>query len=196
MQTTFDASRLADALSALLWSNRPYLLGGKLGINVPPDQARSGSGGIDCSGFTRYVLHHASNGQLSLSGGSASQSAALEQMGYPSVPEADFAATQRLCDNTLRIGFRNTEWARNPDGTLQRNGRRLVAEAIGHVWLVLNATTYESSTRLGRNGPMASGATNLRTDTDAIFTLGPVPNWQQRSYDILFAHDAAMTDVG
>lgn len=192
MQIQFEAHRLAEALSALLWSGRTYRLGAKLGLGIPPARARESAGAIDCSGFTRWVLHHASNGHLSLSGGTMSQRTQLEALGYEPVPTEEIATRQLREDQHLRIGFRGTEYARNADGSYARDGDRLVVEEVGHVWLVIDGMTFESSERLNGNGPMVTDSRDQRSDGDYLFNLGPVPGWRQSSYDILFAHDAAL----
>lgn len=147
---------------------------------------------LDCSGFVRYVVYNATQGRLNLKGGSDSQRSFLENEGYE-----HHDAQQRISvkqyyqreaakmDDHVRIGFRETAYEKNADGSNKKNaaGKLIVADGgVGHVWLVVNGKTYESTTKSGPQGQSNDGPASLdwnqREDEVAdLFLLGVSPGF-------------------
>lgn len=98
-----------------------YLMGGKAHEldTVPLDVSR-----IDCSGFARWLLYHATRGKLLLPDGSCIEDQALALDGFKKTDPANCA----LHDGHVRVCI---HLADDKDGT-------------GHIWIVLNGVTYES----------------------------------------------------
>ncbi len=147
---------------------------------------------LDCSGFVRYVVYGATNGLLDLTGGSDSQRKILEGKDFD-----HFDLTVRISrkqyyqreaakiDDHVRIGFRETTYEKNADGTNKKNtaGRLVVAdEGVGHVWLIVNGKTYESTTKTGPSGQRNDGPCSLdwnqrESEASDIFLLGIAPGF-------------------
>ncbi len=98
-----------------------YLMGGKArDLDAVPLDVSA----IDCSGFARWLLYHATRGQLLLPDGSCIQDHALFLDQFKSTDPANCA----LHDGHVRVCI---HLADDKDGT-------------GHIWIVLNGVTYES----------------------------------------------------
>jgi len=76
---------------------------------------------IDCSGFVRWLIHNASNGEVTMPDGSWNQNAWCHSLGLKKTAYSNCA----LLDNRLRIAF-------------------IGCHPIGHVWLCFNSKTIES----------------------------------------------------
>jgi len=87
---------------------------------------------LDCSGYVKYMLYNASEGKLSLSGGSYMQNQWCKDSGLKS---HDYAKTAGKADNVLRLGYFKKK----------KGGK------YGHIWLVLNGKTLESHGGKGVN---------------------------------------------
>lgn len=97
-----------------------YLMGGKAHdlMAVPLDTSA-----IDCSGFARWLLYHATRGALLLPDGSCLEDHALALDAFKSTDPANCA----LHDGHVRVCI---HLADDKDGT-------------GHIWIVINGVTYE-----------------------------------------------------
>lgn len=90
---------------------------------------------LDCSGFTRYLIFQATDGQVHLPDGSDEQNTwCVRQHLRPD----SYAHVAGLGDGTLRIAFIPREY---------KNGR---LHRAGHVWLLVDGRTLESH---GSKGP-------------------------------------------
>lgn len=87
---------------------------------------------IDCSGFARWVIFHATGGDVLMPDGSYVQSDWCEQHGFKKTDYANAANH----DGHVRIAFHHPG-GRGGDGT-------------GHVWIILNGMSLES---YGGHGP-------------------------------------------
>lgn len=141
-----DSARLLNVCQVLMGGSVSYKLGAKAGVKKDMNTITT----IDCSGFTRYVLYHATGGKLNLVGGSVMQKSAMEKSKYKSVVYATAASS----DWTLRIAF----IPNNKNGVFR------------HVWLVLNGKTLESR---GGKGPSmrAWNSPKLNTNVSGCFQI-------------------------
>lgn len=99
---------------------------------------------IDCSGFTRYLLHQATDGQVTMPEGSDEQNAWCKRRKLRSEKYMQVAG---LKDGNLRIGFIPRDYK---DGKVAR---------AGHVWFVMDGRTMESH---GSRGPNRRNWNNPR----------------------------------
>lgn len=119
-----------NACAALLIAKMVrYVFGGKanpISLNPPtlPD------GGIDCSGFMRWLVYHATDGKVDIGDGSYDQGENLRGRGLKLTDPANCA----LEDGHLRICIHH------PDDL----------DSTGHIWAVRNKVTTES---YGGHGP-------------------------------------------
>lgn len=106
-----------------------YGLGRKISLSVSPEDAVGRS--VDCSGWVRYLLYHASGKLFVLTDGSVQQHDQIRELGFKkSTPQS-----AKRHDGALRIAF------------LPRSAS---ASKIGHVALILDGQTLESH---GGTGP-------------------------------------------
>ena len=136
-----DMGKLLDALRACeargvvygYGSKAPEHSGQKYVFDYPPTFTA-----IDCSGFSRWSLYHATGGALLIPDGSANQNDWAGKQGLKHYgPDKAHTAYQSIGgnkDNYLRMAF----------------CRASPAETIGHVWFLRNAFTIESH---GGGGP-------------------------------------------
>lgn len=173
----FDAFELHLLLANLFAQNIHYDIGkrsgqGKVAVPLSTEPSSLNGRGIDCSGFVQYVIVKTTL-QISFPRGSATQKEWCEENGYKTIEYTRFAPLQ---DNQVRIGFRKT--IPGPilvPKTSTKKAIRGKKKQTGHVWLVINGKTYESTKKAGNNGP-ASLLWSLRTaDADYFYTLGQVP---------------------
>lgn len=124
-----DRQKLLDGLAKCKSVPVHYGMGSKAHepFSFPPDFTR-----IDCSGFVRWLIFHATGGQVLIPDGSYIQADDFQKYGFKKGLYADAANK----DNHVRICFHR------PGG---RGG-----DGIGHVWIVLNGETLES---YGGHGP-------------------------------------------
>ncbi len=103
-----------------------YLMGGKAHdlMAVPLDVSE-----IDCSGFMRWLLYHATRGALLMPDGSCNEGEDLSQLGFKPTDPQNCA----LADGHVRVCIHIAD---DKDDT-------------GHIWLVLNGITYESHGGVG-----------------------------------------------
>ena len=121
-----DIPSLLHLMALCVAAGIRYLMGGKARdiTAVPLDVSR-----IDCSGFARWLLYHATHGALLLPDGSCNEGDALAKFGFkPSNP-----ANCALLDGHVRVCVHEAD---DKDGT-------------GHIWLVLNGVTLESHGGVG-----------------------------------------------
>lgn len=85
---------------------------------------------VDCSGYTRWLIWHASSGRVTFVDGSAQQHEQAEHAGF----KRSSVEAGKMRDGALRIAFLSPE-----DGG-----------GVGHVALLLNGSTIESH---GHHGP-------------------------------------------
>ncbi len=161
----FNAMTLTSLLRDLLAAPIRYEMRGMVGKVRPITTPPSGIHQMDCSGFFEYVIYHATTGHHDLPAGSRRQWSWLRDNGYAEVDYRTFAP--RL-DDVVRAGFRAAEHGRNAAGERVRT-------RAGHVWLVINGATFESTTRGGNNGPSSLHWEARVDEADAFFTLGPAP---------------------
>lgn len=118
---TVDIPYLLRLMALCVAAVVTYLMGGKAHdlMAVPLDVRQ-----IDCSGFARWLLYHATRGALLLPDGSCIEDQALALDGFKRSDPANCA----LHDGHVRVCI---HLADDKDGT-------------GHIWIVLNGVTYES----------------------------------------------------
>jgi cell wall-associated NlpC family hydrolase len=106
-----------------------YRLGGKA-PSLDADSSVIGRIGIDCSGFVRWILYRATDNRLVIPDGSWHQREWAESVGFKESTVLAGSAT----DNRVRLAYM----------------KPLSSGGIGHIALVHNALTIESS---GKRGP-------------------------------------------
>ncbi len=151
----FSSSTLLSTISALSDGHVHYEIGKGLGKARPIDCTPSSISGLDCSGYTQYVIRRSTLHNVRIPAGSSNQEDWLRSNGYTEVPYTDNAWKT---DNVVRIGFRDR-----------------TAEKIRHVWLVINGFTYESTTKRRRNGPTCFRWDMRSSETSNFFVLGNAP---------------------
>ncbi|RYH08194.1 hypothetical protein [Tropicimonas sp. IMCC6043] len=176
----FNTSELIDRLERLLAAPIRYEMRGMVGkvrpISTRPEDIRQ----LDCSGFFEYIIYHTTIGRHDIPAGSRRQWSWLRDNGYT---EVDYATYAPRNDDVVRAGFRAAEHRRDHEG-------RRVRSRAGHVWMVINGATYESTTAVGNDGVCSlNWEYRLKRDeVDAFFTLGTAPGFGLgRSLRRLFA---------
>ncbi|WP_418319956.1 hypothetical protein [Piscinibacter sakaiensis] len=183
MIIAFNAFRLWLTLSNFSAARRIHYSRGKaqgqgkvqnLDTDVPAlNRSRAA---LDCSGYVQYVIYQGSSHKVRIPQGSYKQQEWLEDGGCRAVGANDFVdqadvyayeAAKR--DDTVRIAFRATDPKRKNSGGSESGG-------VGHVWLVINARTYECTTRRG-NGPNSFDFDARTSDVDSLYVLGPAPGF-------------------
>jgi hypothetical protein len=132
-----NAAVLLDLARQLMDGHIKYGFGSKARFQTKPEEIKA----IDCSGFVRYLIYKATDGQVQMPDGSWNQdhwckTSLLERADY---------ATAASMDGWLRIAFIPVKKA-----TAGRPGHPGHKGHAGHVWLVLNGLTLESH---GGKGP-------------------------------------------
>ena len=153
-----NAELLQELVSELTDGHIKYGFGKKASFGTEPSAIKE----IDCSGFVRYLMYHATDKQVVMPDGSWIQRDWCKKKGFQKVPYSSAANN----DGWMRIAFMD------PKGKL--NG-------AGHVWFIYGGQTLES---YGSKGPgRRSWSTNiLQKEVDYCFKfarlysmkLGPV----------------------
>ena len=136
-----DVGKLLDALRACeargvsygLGSKAPEHTSGPYAFDYPPT-----FNAIDCSGWVRWALYHATGGALLIPDGSANQNDWAGAQGLkhygPDAARSAYLSNGGNKDHALRLCF----------------CRASASEPIGHVWMLRNAYSLESC---GGHGP-------------------------------------------
>lgn len=154
-----NSAKLLKILDGLLGSDIRYHMDGMQGKARPISRQPSELRWLDCSGFTEYVMHHATDDHTDIPAGSRRQWSWFENNHYVEVDYPTFGPRR---DDVLRIGFR---------AAVRRDGRRVRA---GHVWFVINGRTFECTTRGNNNGPCSLDWADRSDECAAFFTIGCV----------------------
>ncbi len=191
MLVQFDTFELGLTLANLSASDLKYKLGkdpitgktrGKISdITTPSHRLNHRFPGFDCSGFIRYVLYNGTNGRLDLTGGTHNQKTALANKKFKHFNGSgartiknEYKSEAAKLDDMVRIGFRAAKFDQKADGTRERS-------RVGHVWLIINGKTYESTTKGGRNKGPKSFNWNIReNEVSEFFVLGRVPGFESK----------------
>jgi hypothetical protein len=126
-----DRGYLLELCAELMDGHIRYGMGAKAALGAEPGDIKA----IDCSGFTRYLIHRVTDGQVTLVDGSDEQNAWCKRHHLRAEKYMQVAG---LSDGQLRIAF---------IPRVYHDGK--VAKA-GHVWLVMDGETIESH---GGKGP-------------------------------------------
>jgi hypothetical protein len=152
---------------------------------------------LDCSGFVRYVVYNATHGRLDLKGGSDKQRGFLEDEGFGHFDRQKGISIKQYyqreaakMDDHVRIGFRKTIYEKGADGKNKKNaaGKLTVADGgVGHVWLVVNGKTYESTKKSGPQGQSNDGPSSLdwnqrEDEVSDLFLLGISPGFSVHAF--------------
>jgi hypothetical protein len=124
--------------------------------------------GLDCSGFVQYVIYKATTTKIRIPQGSVNQKDWL----LARYREADYVTEAPRNDNCVRIAFRNTV----PEKPATKT-RSKIKKKVGHVWLVINGKTYESTKKNGNNGPAILRWSERTSEADHFFFLGAAPGF-------------------
>lgn len=125
--------------------------------------------GLDCSGFVQYVIHESTTHYYKIPQGSINQLNWLEEEGFHNYGKDAYENEAIKKDDTVRIAFR----------------KRKSGNPVGHVWLVINGRTYESTPKKDETsnlknkkiGPK-SFKYSVRTDeVDHFYLLGRAPRF-------------------
>ncbi|KIN77938.1 hypothetical protein [Sulfitobacter mediterraneus] len=173
----FDTFKLATVLDELLNAPIKYQMKGNIGKVRPLSTDVSNIKKLDCSGFVEYVIYKATTNNLNISSGSSNQRDDISNDASHSVATYDTDA--KLSDDIVRIGFRKTIIAKDSDGKIVRkeNGKPKKSQ-VGHVWLVINGQTYESTSRRPKTrGPKSLLWSERKDDADHFYKLGAAPGF-------------------
>ncbi|MCP5072564.1 MAG: hypothetical protein GY947_04620 [Rhodobacteraceae bacterium] len=164
----FSTENLVSVLGDLMTMNIRYEMNGMVGkVRNLAGTSTSEIRQLDCSGFVEYVIYQTTIHHHNIPSGSRRQRNFIER----DHDEVDYNANASLLDEMVRIGFRDAVWEGSGD-----NRRRT---GVGHVWLVINGITFESTSRNGRNqGPKSFSWETRVDDADHFFTLGRAPNFR------------------
>lgn len=120
---SIDGKKLKDLMDAMMDGHCKYGFGDKARMTDKPADIKK----IDCSGFVQYLLYHVATPSLKIRAGSWHQNKYFEDNHFEQV---DYATEASKRDGILRLGY--------------------FRGSPGHIWLVLNGETIESS---GGKGP-------------------------------------------
>ena len=177
----FDTARLHQLLVDLFAEDIHYERAkgrGKVANIRKTEPADLKGAGIDCSGFVQYVIRKLTSEHV-FPGGSINQ----KDWCKARFAKIDYKSNASLQDNYLRIGFRKTILGKiitpRTDTTPVKRAKK---KQVGHVWLVINGQTYESTTKKDQfgkrnNGPASLQYSERNDDADFFYTLGPVPGF-------------------
>jgi len=184
----FDTIKLATVLDELLRSNIRYEMNGLVGKARPLTQSVSELSQLDCSGFVEYVIYQGTTENVNLPSGSVTQRTRIAR--NASHTPADYLKHAELRDDVVRIGFRRTIARRDENGDVVRDARgRSEKTQVGHVWLVINGKTYESTSKGGRDkGPKSLAWDMRKSDADHFYTLGDAPGFGLAQLGLLASH--------
>lgn len=134
---------------------------------------------LDCSGFVQYVIHETTRQYYKIPAGSAKQKEWLEAnkfLDYKLKGESIKIPYKREApkhDNNVRIAFKKT----SPEIPKTKTKPK-VDKKVGHVWLVINGKTYESTATGGKKiGTKSFPWSNRTNAVDSFFLLGRAPNF-------------------
>lgn len=135
---------------------------------------------LDCSGFVQYVIHETTRQYYKIPAGSSKQKTWLKDndfLNYKIKRESIKIPYKREApkhDNNVRIAFKDTIQEIPKTKTTAK-----VEKKVGHVWLVINGKTYESTATGGKKIGTKSFPWSNRTNiVDSFFLLGKAPNFQ------------------
>ena len=160
-----DVGKLLDALRACeargvaygLGSKAPEHTSGPYAFDYPPT-----FNAIDCSGWVRWALYHATGGSLLIPDGSANQNDWAGAQGLkhygPDAARSAYLSNGGNKDHALRHCF----------------CRASASETIGHVWMLWSGFTMESSGGVGPHSRPFDTPVLSRIVTD-IYVLGHYP---------------------
>lgn len=181
MQMLFDANKLALLLRNLYSGHIRYdrntgvgKAGGKRGTEwIKPANITN----LDCSGFVQYVIHETTKQFWKIPGGSVKQRDWFVDNDYLRITTYSSEAPKQ--DNCVRIAFKDTITIPATATTPK------VKQQVGHVWLVINGKTYESTATGGKAiGPKSFPWSDRTNDADDCFFLGQAPNFQMHKGSI------------
>jgi hypothetical protein len=115
---TIDKEALVKLVEDMQEADVGYKLGAKARFKTP----LAAIDDIDCSGFVRYAIYHATDGQVQMPDGSWNQDDWCKGQKFQVV---DYRSTAGTEDGLVRVAFLHTP-------------------PVGHVWLVLDGETIES----------------------------------------------------
>lgn len=173
----FDANKLVTVLDKLLSSSIRYEMRGMVGKARPLTKSVSDIRQLDCSGFVEYVIYHGTTDNVNLPSGSVTQRSKIASDASHTV--ADYLKEAELRDDIVRIGFRDTIAKRDETGAVMRDSAgHSLKDQVGHVWLVINGSTYESTSKGGRGkGPKSLKWDERKSDADHFYKLGAAPGF-------------------
>ncbi|MCK5813219.1 MAG: hypothetical protein KAH03_03130 [Cocleimonas sp.] len=177
---TFDFYKMGKIINTLLNSNITYHRKGSEGKVRPITKAANTIKRLDCSGFVDYVIYQTSVGNKRLkAGGTSTQRGEISKGGY-AISSYDRKGAGKM-DGIVRIAFKKNEYTRMP--VLNKPGKTKVERTeIGHVWLIINGKTFDTTTKGTANGPTSfHWSERISSCTGGCFILGPlvVPNCPQ-----------------
>lgn len=173
----FDTNKLVQVLDDLLNASIRYEMRGMVGKVRPLTTSVSSIRQLDCSGFVEYVIYHGTTDHVNLPSGSVTQRQKIAS--DASHIAEDYLKHAELRDDIVRIGFRNTVAKRDSSGAVIRDSAgNSLKDQVGHVWLVINGRTYESTSKGGRaKGPKSLGWDERTSDADHFYKLGAAPRF-------------------
>jgi hypothetical protein len=135
---------------------------------------------LDCSGFVQYVIHETTRQYWKIPTGSVKQKdwlVANKFLNYQQKGESikiPYKRESPKCDNLVRIAFKQTI-----PGKAKTKTSAEVEKKVGHVWLVINGKTYESTATGGKTiGPKSFPWSKRTNAVDYFFLLGRAPNFR------------------
>ena len=183
MIVQFDTFELRLILANLMAANVKYDRGKTAGqgkvnnISMGSHLIDGNITGMDCSGFVRYVLYNGTRRALDLTGGSVKQRDALKDKKFEHFSgrlaksiKDEYREEASKSDDQVRIGFRDTTTELQSDGSRKKT-------QVGHVWLVINGKTFESTKKSGNDGPASLNWNQRVQDVDDLFVLGSAPGF-------------------
>ncbi|RVT87276.1 hypothetical protein DXV76_04135 [Rhodobacteraceae bacterium CCMM004] len=171
----FDTLALVRVIRELLAAPIRYDMTGLNGKVRPLTNDVGQISALDCSGFVQYVVYQATTANERIPMGSRRQRSHVQD----TTAHIDYPTFAPCHDDTVRIGFRDAVWVDDLDGNGQQQIDRATGrvkrkrDPVGHVWLVINGRTYESTPRGGRSQGPKSLLWSARTaDANHFFQLG------------------------
>ena len=125
---------------------------GKAALGATPQSIKA----LDCSGFVRYLIYQATDGQTTMSDGSHYQRKWCEKQ---LLTVQEYGKTAYRADSKLRIAFLSAD----PP-----------SQSYGHVWLIYNGKTLESYSSGKGPGRRPWSTAVLANNVNACFVLASV----------------------
>jgi len=132
MAIFIEINHLSELCGQLLDGHIKYGYGSKAALSATPSEIKE----IDCSGFTRYLIYHATDKRVTMVQGSDEQHAWCKKQKLEAQKYHEAASRK---DGVLRIAFMPR---------LYDSNKKL--KRAGHVWLIHHGMTIESR---GHKGP-------------------------------------------